>query len=62
MAVTDIEESQNGVGVYRFRNFLGQPARNATSANANNYTSTFSVGGAIEDYRSTSRGPKLFME
>lgn len=59
MAVTDIEESQNGVGNTGSETSW-TAARNATSAGASNYTSTFSNGAAIEDYRSTTRGPTVY--
>ncbi len=59
MAVTDIEESQNGVGNTGSETSW-TAARNATSAGASNYTSTTSVGAAIEDYRTTSRGPTVY--
>ena len=59
MAVTDIVESQNGIG-----STGSQPswtaARNATSATANNYTSNTNIANAIESYRTTTRGPSVY--
>ena len=58
MAVTVIVESQNGVGSTGSQTSW-TAARNATSATANNYTSTFSKLSAIEVYRS-SRGGTVY--
>jgi len=59
MAVTDIVESQNGVGSTGSQTSW-TAARNATSATANNYTSNTNVNNAIESYRTTSRGPSVY--
>jgi hypothetical protein len=59
MAVTDIVETKNGRGVTGSQT-AWSTARNATTANASVYTSTFSVPNAIEAYKSTSRGPSVY--